>query len=551
MQIPGVEGVDRFALDVPSGCVVDGGLEGDVLVEDDTETLANTLGDDETDDRTLDETGEVDKSALAISSWVVDEWLLPDALSDCFDVENKTFDSTSEDAGTVGKTLVKSVVKVVKNIGVVELWGCEVERELAGGSRIDCLDTDVETFTNILDDSEPVKTTVVKSGAEVVEAVALPVLWGLEEVTELVANALVECFDIENEMVTECSGDENTEGRTLDESADTPADADCDETKGNTLDESTVTPTDAVALLVLCDDEMATKRVADCFDIKEETLTNIEDKDETEGRTLDEYGVTTPNAVTLDLLCDGKTARERSADCFVMEVVTLTNISDVDETEGRILDESGVAPRDAVALDVLCDCEIFTELVADCFDIEDKTLADTSDNDETAGRPVDEPVVVAMGIVASVLVWDCEVYTQLPGDSLDIVDETSPDSSDDGGIGGLKNIVATCVRGSSVSESSDDDNTEGRTLDESADIPADADCDETKGNTLDESTVTPTDAVALPILCDDKMATERVADCFDMEVVTLTNISDDDETEGRILDESGVAPRDAMALGVL
>ena len=73
MQIPletGVEGVDRFALDVPSGCVVDGGLEGDVLVEDDTETLANTLGDDETDDRTLDETGEVDKSALAISCWV-------------------------------------------------------------------------------------------------------------------------------------------------------------------------------------------------------------------------------------------------------------------------------------------------------------------------------------------------------------------------------------------------------------------------------------------------------------------------------------------------
>ena len=288
---------------------------------------------------------------------------------------------------------------MVKNIGVVELWGCEVERELAGGARIDCLDTDVETFTNILDDSDPVKTTVVKSGAEVVDAVALSVLWGLEEVTELVANALVECFDIENEMVTESSDDDNTEGRTLDESADTPADADCDETKGNTLDESTVTPTDTVALPVLCDDDMASERVADCFNIKEETLTNIEDKDETEDRTLDESGVTTTNAVTLDLLCDGKISRERAADCFDMEVVTLTNTSDDDETEGRILDESGVAK----------------ELVADGVDIEVETFGDTSDDDETEGRILVEFGVTPRDAVALALLCDSEIAKDAKG----------------------------------------------------------------------------------------------------------------------------------------
>ena len=57
-----------------------------------------------------------------------------------------------------------------------------------------------------------------------------------------------------------------------------------------------------------------------------------------------------------------------------------------------------------------------------------------------------------MGTVASVLVWDCEVHTQLLGDFFHTVDETFADSSDDDGTEGVKNIVASCGSVSSESE---------------------------------------------------------------------------------------------------
>ena len=146
------------------------------------------------------------------------------------------------------------------------------------------------------------------------------------------------------------------------------------------------------------------------------------------------------------------------ADCFDIEDEILADTLDDDETEGRIAVEFNAGVVTIAALPLLGACRESKALGASALTdrlSSAETLANvcnTSDDDETEGRPVGGSGVMSMGTVASVLVWDCEVHTRLVGVFFDIVDEMFADSSDDDGTEGVKNIVATCVRGSSVSD---------------------------------------------------------------------------------------------------
>ena len=355
----------------------------------------------------------------------------------------------------------------------------EINKELVA----DSFNMEEETLNVTSDDDEAEGTTLDESDVTRTDAVDLGVLCDGEINRELVADS----FNIEEETLRVTSDD--------------------DEAEGNTPDESVVTRTDADALDVLCDGEMTTELVADCFNIKEETLTNIADEDKTEGRLLDDSGVTITDDVALTtLLCDGEINRELVANSFNIEEETRRVTSDDDEAEGNTLAESGGTRTDVVALGVLCDGEMTTELVADCFNIKEETLTNIADEDKTEGRILDDSgVTITDDVALTTLLCDGEINRELVANSFNIEEETRRVTSDD---------------------------------------------DEAEGNTLAESGGTRTDAVALGVLCDGEMTTELVADCFNVKVLTLTNIADEDKTEGRILDESGATRTDAVALGV-
>jgi len=311
---------------------------------------------------------------------------------------------------------------------------------------------------------------------------------------------VADCFDIEVETLTDTPDDE-------------------DETKYGTLDESDVTTTGSVVLSVLFDGKMTRERVVDCFHIEVETLTDTpDDEDETKYGTLDESDVTTTGSVVLSVLFGGKMTRERVVDCFDIEVETLTDTSDDDdddEAKDRTLDESDVSTTDAVAMAVLCDVNMARERVADCFGMEVETLTDTSDDDndddeddEAEDVTLDETDVTTTDAVVLSVLCDGKMAKESVADCFGKEVETLTDTSDDE--------------------------------------------DEAKYRTLDESDVTTIDAVAMAVFCDGKMTRGRVADCFGMEVETLTDTSDnDDEAKDGTLDESDVTTTDAVTMTIL
>ena len=111
-----------------------------------------------------------------------------------------------------------------------------------------------------------------------------------------------------------------------------------------------------MALVVPCDSEMATEVVADCVDIEDETFadTSDDDDDETKWKILVEFGVTPKDAVALTILCDSEEVKELVIDGVdIVEDETFPDTSDDDGTEGKILVEFNITPKDAVALTIL------------------------------------------------------------------------------------------------------------------------------------------------------------------------------------------------------
>ena len=170
-----------------------------------------------------------------------------------------------------------------------------------------------------------------------------------------------------------------------------------------------------MALAVLCDSERAKELVVDGgVDIEDETFPDTSGDDETEGGILVEFGVMPRDALALvvvcvALLCDSEIAKELVVDGGVdIEDETFPDTSGDDEAEGRILVKFDVKPRDAVARVVVCDSEIVTELVADGVDIEYETFPDTSGDGETEGRILVEFGVMPRDAVALALLCDSE-----------------------------------------------------------------------------------------------------------------------------------------------
>ena len=322
-----------------------------------------------------------------------------------------------------------------------------------------------------------------------------------------------------------------------------------DKTEGRILDEYGVTITDDVALNVLCDGEINRELVADSFNIKENTLTVTSDDDETKGNTLDESGVTTADAVALALLCDGEMTTELVADCCNIKDETLTNIAEGDATKGRTLDDSDVKLTDTAAL-----ADIITELTADLVDIEDDTFSNTLDDDETEGRVLGEYGVTPMDAVKLSVLCDSEIVRTLVADGVDIKDETSDDDANEAKAVAVEFDVTP--RDAVALTVLCDSNIYTELVVDSVDIKDEtfantSDDDKTEGRILVEFVVTPTDAVKLVVLCDGEIVTNPVVDCVDIEDETFLDTSDDDETKGRILVEFGVTPKDAVKADVL
>ena len=309
-----------------------------------------------------------------------------------------------------------------------------------------------------------------------------------------------------------------------------------------------------VCVAVLCDSEIAKERVAaDGVDIEDETVTDTSDDDETEGRTVIEFGFKSRDAVALALLCNSEIAKELVVDGGVdIEVETSPDTSGDDEAEGRKLVKFDVTPSDAVALVVVCDREIVTDLVADGVDIEDETFAETSDEDETEGRILVEFGFKPRDAVALALLCDSERAKDLVVDGgVDIEYEaftdTSGDDETEGGIlveFGFKTRDAVAFAVVCDSELVTKRIRDGLDIEET--LVNTSNDDETEGGTLKESDVTRLNAVALAVLCDSEIATESVADCFDIEDEAFADTLDDDETE-----EFGVTLRNAVVLEVL
>ena len=258
-------------------------------------------------------------------------------------------------------------------IALAVLCDSEIAKELVADGK----DIKDETFPDTAGD-ETESTTLDEFGVTPRDAVKLAVLCVNETAKELVADDK----DIKDETFADTAGDE-TESATLDEFGVTPRDAVklavlCDNetakelvadvTRGGTLDESDVRPTEAGALIVLWDCGVQTQLVTDCFDIEYETFGNASDDDETEVKMLVKFSVTPTDAVGLAVLG------------VAVKVENLANIleddeydvSEDDRSEGRTLAKVGIKPSDTGTRIVVWDSETHTQLVTDCFDIEDE-----------------------------------------------------------------------------------------------------------------------------------------------------------------------------------
>ena len=295
-----------------------------------------------------------------------------------------------------------------------------------------------------------------------------------------------------------------------------------------------VTPSDAVALVVVCDSEIVTELVADDVDIEYETFADTSDDDETEGGKLVEFGFKPREAVALALLCDSERAKALVVAGGVdIEDETFPDTSGDDETEGRILVEFDVMPRDAVALVVVCDSDIVTELVADGVDIECETFVDTSGDDETEGGILVEfrvmpRDVVALVVVCVALLCDSEIAKELVADGVDIEDETFTDTLDDDETEGRTVIEFGFKPRDAVTFAvlCDSEIAKELVVDGGVDIedetfPDTSGDDEAEGRMLVKFDVTPRDAVTLVVVCDSEIVTELVADVVDIEYETF------------------------------
>ena len=377
-----------------------------------------------------------------------DSEMATEVVADCVDIEDETFADSSDNDETEGMILVKFGVTPRDTVALAVLCDSDMATEVAA----DCNDIGDEIFADTSDNDEREGEILVEFGVTPKDAVALTILCDSKVANELVCNG----FDIEDETFADTSDD--------------------DETKGKILVEFGVTPRDTVALAVLCDSDMATEVAADCNDIGDEIFADTSDNDEREGEILVEFGVTPKDAVALTILCDSKVANELVCNGFDIEDETFADTTDDDETKGKILVEFGVTPRDAVALAVLCDNEMVTDVSADCFDIEDETVSDTRDDDEKEGKILAEFGVTPKDAVALTILCDSEEAKELVTDGVNIEEEIFADTTDD---------------------------------------------DETKGKTLVKCGVTPRDTEGSAVLCDSEMATEVVADCADIEDETF------------------------------
>ena len=547
-------------------------------VEIEDETFADTSDDDETERKILVEFGVTPTDAVVLTI-LCDSEVANELVTDGVEIEDETFADTSDDDETERKILVEFGVTPTDAVVLTILCDSEVANELV----TDGVEIEDEIFADTTDDDETKGKILVEFGVTPKDAVALIILCDSVVVKEPVTDGV----NIEDEKFADASDD--------------------DETEGKILVKCGVTPSDTVALVVPCDSEMATEVVADCVDIEDETFADTldDDDDETKGKILVEFGVTPKDAVALTILCDSEEVKELVIDGVdIVEDETFPDTSDDDGTEGKILVKFGITPKDAVALTILCDSEVANELVVDGVDIEDETFADASDDDETKGKTPVEFGVMPKDAVALIILCDSEVIKEPVTDGVNIEDETVADSCDDDETEGeilvefgvtpsdtvpcdsemATEVVADCVdiEDETFADSSDDDETEGMILVKFGVTPRDtvalavlcdsdmatevaADCndigdeicadtsdnDEREGKILVEFGVTPKDAVALTIICDSKVANELVCNGFDIEDETFADTSDDDETKGKILVEFGVTPRDTVALAVL
>ena len=522
------------------------------------ETFADTSDEDGTKGRALVEFGVTPKDAVTLTI-LCDREEVKELVTDGVDiVEDETFADTSDDDGTEEKILVEFGVTPKDAVALTIPCDGEVAKELVP----DGVDIEDETFADTLDDDEREGKILVEFGVKPKDAVARTILCDGEVTKELVPDGV----DIEDESFAD----------TLDD----------DEREGKILVEFGVTPKDAVALTILCDSEVAKELVSDGVDIEDERFADTLDDDETEGKILDDLGVTPRDTVALAELCDNEMVTDVSADCFDVEGETLSDTSDDDKREGKILVEFGVTPKDAVALTILCDSEVAKELVTDGVHIEDKTLSDTTDDDKREGKILVEFSVTPTDAFKLAVLCDREVAKDLVIDAVDIKDETFADTSaEDGKLAVLcdSEIVTNPVtdgvdiEDETLSVTSDDE-IEGKLLvefgvtpryavalvvfcdsDMAAEVAADIE-DETFADTLDDDKregeilvelgVTPIDPFSFAVVCDSEMATDVAADCIDIEDETFTDTSENDETEVRTLEKSCVMPRDAVTLAV-
>ena len=521
------------------------------------ETLTNIADEDEIKGGTFDDSGVKPTDTVELAD------IIAELTADRVDINDEAFSNTSDDGKTKDRVLGEYSVSPTDAVRLAVLCDSEIVRTLV----VDGVDSKDETSA----DDATEAGALVEFDDTPRDDVTLIELCDSNISTELV----IDSVDIKDETLANTWYDDETEGRILVEFGVTPTDAvelvvlrngeivtnpvaggvdivafsdtsDDNEREGKIMVELGVTPRETVALAILCDSEMFTDLVADGVDIEDETFSNTPDDDETEGKILVEFSVTPTDAVKLAVLCDGEMVTEGSADCFDIGDGTFADTSDDDDTEGKTLVEFTVTPTDAVKLAVLCDSEIFTDLVADRVDIKDETFADTSDDDETEREILVEFSVTPTDDVKLAVLFDGEMVTEDSADCIDVEDETFADTSGDDDTPTDAVKLAVLCDSEMVTEVFADwfdieDETFANTSDD----------DEREGKMLVEFGVTARDMVALAILFDSDMVTEVAADCIDIEDETFADtLDDDDETEGNSLEESFFIPRDAVPLAV-
>ncbi|KAJ7391049.1 hypothetical protein OS493_021070 [Desmophyllum pertusum] len=418
-------------------------LTTDVLVDSssiEVETLGNILADDDLESSKLLESRVklLDKLSLDIP-WVVEEvaLILEDVLVDCSSIEDEVPVTSSDDDNvieTIGVKVAdkiplgepcirKDVVEIVgittnDTVGIKEVVPVDIlnddtaDRTLVDSDTlVGCFSIEDETF----DEGATEESTLVEDVNELVNREVLTTL-------RVTADRLVDSFNIEDEkLAVSMDDDDETEKQDTYEKPASSLDDD-DETEDKTLGKygNELVNGDVLTKLWGLEDvagsanDTLTKKTettdvtggaadsgVDTFTIKDEKpSSSLDDDEETEDRTLVEYGKELLNPDVLTKIWSFEDVAGGDADRLVRDPFNIEDEKpakslDDDGTENRTLLENGNELVGRDVLTKLCSSDDVTEGTADrlvdSFNMEDEKPTSSLDDDSaTEGRTLVE-----------------------------------------------------------------------------------------------------------------------------------------------------------------